>query len=57
MAENNFSGVVESLMKGMNAVIGTKTVVGDATQVGDTIILLQSSSILKIRIRLPRFSI
>lgn len=39
MAENNFSGVVESLMKGMNAVIGTKTVVGDATQVGDTIIL------------------
>jgi len=39
MAENNFSGVVESLMKGMNTVIGTKTVVGDATQVGDTIIL------------------
>lgn len=39
MAENNFCGVVESLMKGMNAVIGTKTVVGDATQVGDTIIL------------------
>ncbi len=39
MAENNFSGVIESLMRGMNAVIGTKTVVGDATQVGDTIIL------------------
>ena len=39
MAENNFSGVIESLMKGMNAVIGTKTVVGDATQIGDTIIL------------------
>lgn len=39
MAENNFTGVIESLMKGMNAVIGTKTVVGDATQVGDTIIL------------------
>jgi uncharacterized spore protein YtfJ len=39
MSENNFSGVIESLMKGMNAVIGTKTVVGDATQVGDTIIL------------------
>lgn len=39
MGENNFSGVIESLMKGMNAVIGTKTVVGDATQVGDTIIL------------------
>ena len=39
MAENNFSGVIESLMKGMNAVIGTKTVEGDATQIGDTIIL------------------
>ena len=39
MSENNFSFVIESLMKGMNAVIGTKTVVGDATQVGDTIIL------------------
>ena len=39
MAENNFAGVIESLMKGMNAVIGTKTVVGDATQIGDTIIL------------------
>ena len=39
MAENNFTGVIESLMKGMNAVIGTKTVVGDATKIGDTIIL------------------
>lgn len=39
MSENNFSGVIDSLMKGMNTVIGTKTVVGDATQVGDTIIL------------------
>ena len=39
MAENNFTGVIDSLMKGMNAVLGTKTVVGDATQIGDTIIL------------------
>lgn len=39
MAENNFSGVIDSLMKGMNAILGTKTVVGDATQIGDTIIL------------------
>lgn len=39
MAENNFSGVIESLMKGMNCVLSTKTVVGEATQVGDTIIL------------------
>ena len=39
MADNNFTGVIESLMKGMNAVLGTKTVVGEATQFGDTIIL------------------
>ena len=39
MADNNFSGVIESLMKGMNAVLSTKTVVGEATQIGDTIIL------------------
>ncbi len=39
MAENNFTGVIESLMSGMNGVLSTKTVVGEATQVGDTIIL------------------
>ncbi len=39
MAENNFNGVIESLMKGMNTVLSTKTVVGEATQLGDTIIL------------------
>lgn len=40
MAENNnFTGVIESLMKGMDTVLATKTVVGEATQVGDTIIL------------------
>ena len=39
MENNNFTGVIESLMKGMNTVLGTKTVVGDATQIGDTIIL------------------
>ncbi|MCH5253467.1 MAG: GerW family sporulation protein [Lachnospiraceae bacterium] len=39
MADNNFSNVIESLMKGMNAVLSTKTVVGEATQIGDTIIL------------------
>ena len=39
MSDNNFNGVIESLMKGMNAVLSTKTVVGEATQVGDTIIL------------------
>lgn len=39
MADNNFSGVIDSLMKGMNTVLSTKTVVGEATQIGDTIIL------------------
>lgn len=37
--ENQFQGVVESLLKGMDAVLSTKTVVGEATKVGDTIIL------------------
>ncbi len=39
MGDNNFSGVVESLLKGMDAVLSTKTVVGEATKIGDTIIL------------------
>lgn len=39
MAENNFSGVVESLFKGMDSFLSAKTVVGAATRVGDTIIL------------------
>jgi len=39
MADNNFSGVIDSLMKGMNTVLSTKTVVGEATKIGDTIIL------------------
>lgn len=41
MAEkgNQFQGVVEALLKGMDTVLSTKTVVGEATQIGDTIIL------------------
>lgn len=41
MSDNNnqFQGVVESLLKGMNTVLSTKTVVGEATKIGDTIIL------------------
>ena len=39
MAESNFNGVVDSLLKGMNSVLSSKTVVGEATKVGDTIIL------------------
>lgn len=39
MAENNFNSTVESLFKGMDSFITTKTVVGDAVHIGDTIIL------------------
>ena len=39
MAESNFGGVVESLLHGMNSVMGSKTVVGEPTKIGDTIIL------------------
>lgn len=38
-SENNFQSTVESLFKGMDSFITTKTVVGDAITVGDTIIL------------------
>ncbi len=38
-SENNFQSTVESLFKGMDSFISTKTVVGDAITVGDTIIL------------------
>lgn len=39
MAENNFDNTVESLFKGMESFITTKTIVGEAINVGDTIIL------------------
>lgn len=35
----NFQGVVESLLTGMNHVLTTKTVVGEPTKIGDTIIV------------------
>ncbi len=38
-SENNFQSKVESLFKGMDGYIHSKTVVGDAVTVGDTIIL------------------
>ena len=39
MADNSFNTTVESLFKGMDSFITTKTVVGDAIHMGDTIIL------------------
>ena len=39
MGDNSFNTTVESLFKGMDSFITTKTVVGDAIHIGDTIIL------------------
>ena len=39
MADTSFHTTVESLFKGMDSFITTKTVVGDAIHIGDTIIL------------------
>ena len=39
MADNSFHTTVESLFKGMDSFITTKTVVGDAIHIGATIIL------------------
>lgn len=39
MADNNFNSTVESLFKGMDSFITSKTVVGEAMTIGDTIIL------------------
>ena len=40
MSENNFTNTVESLFKGMDAFITTKTVVGDAVRFDDGTIVL-----------------
>lgn len=39
MADNSFHSTVETLFKGMDSFITTKTVVGDAIHIGDTILL------------------
>lgn len=39
MADNSFNGVVDSLLKNTDALMGAKTVVGDAMQVGDATIV------------------
>ena len=39
MAEENFKATVESLFKGMDGVLSSKTVVGEAIHIKDTIIL------------------
>lgn len=37
--DNQFQGVVDSLLRGMDTVLSSKTVVGEPIKVGDTIIL------------------
>lgn len=39
MATNNVTDIVDNLMKGLDAVLTTKTVIGEATKIGDTIII------------------
>lgn len=39
MADNNFAQVMESLFKGMDTFLSTKTVIGEATRIGETILL------------------
>lgn len=39
MGDNSFNSTVESLFKGMDSFITTKTVVGEAVHIGDTILL------------------
>lgn len=39
MSNNNLNEVMQSLFKGMDTVLSTKTVVGEATKIGDIIIL------------------
>ena len=39
MAENQFTSTIETLFKGMDQFVTTKTVVGEPVQVGETIIV------------------
>jgi len=39
MSDNNFNGVINSMMQGMEKFLSSKTVVGEPTQIGDTIIV------------------
>lgn len=40
MSDNNFNATVESLFKGMDSFLSTKTVVGDAVRIDDSTIIL-----------------
>lgn len=39
MADSNLNSIVQSMIKGMDGFLSTKTVVGEPTKIGDTIIV------------------
>jgi len=39
MADNSYSNVIESLLKNVDGLVGSKTVIGEPTTIGDTIIV------------------
>lgn len=39
MADNSYSNVIESLLKNVDGLVGSKTVVGEVTTIGDTVIV------------------
>lgn len=39
MADNNFTGVIQSLLKNADGLVGSKTVVGDPVTIGDATIV------------------
>ncbi len=49
MAENSFNGIVDSLMKGMDSFLSTKTVVGEATKAVIEKRLEQSNELILIK--------
>ena len=39
MSDNNFNNIVQSMLKGMDGFLSTKTVVGEPVTISDTIIV------------------
>ena len=56
MSENSFNNTVESLFKGMDSFITTKTVVGDAIHIGDTILFHRRRRTTELVVWVERFS-
>ena len=56
MAENQFTSTIDTLFRGMDQFVNTKTVVGEPVQVGDTIIVPVSYTHLDVYKRQTRKS-